>query len=433
VNARARLAALIVILLALAGFVSGSGRVLALAVPFLVILGAGVVSRPAAPRLALSRTLDPPRTTDGVPVTVTVTVRNVAVHAAVLLVEDLVPAGLSVATGSPRFLARLLPGQERAWSYTVAGRRGEHCWESVAVECRGLLDGWSGTFSSASTLVLLPRTVRLPRVSVRPRQTRGFAGPIASGGAGPGSIFHSVREYRPGDLLRRVNWRRSSHSPDRLFTNELERERIADIGIVLDARERSYPFDEAGALFEAAVLAAGSLADHFLVEGERVALLVYGHEWGRVGPGYGRAQRERIRERLARAATGTNYALQNLAYLPPRLFPPGSQVIMVSPLNPDDATVLTAMRGLGYSVAALSPDPVADEARRRIADLAGPRGPALRGALRLAGLERALLLQSLRRVGLAVVDWDCGTSPAASLRACLAREPLARQVRGRLS
>jgi uncharacterized protein (DUF58 family) len=47
--------------------------------------------------------------------------------------------------------------------------------------------------------------------------------------------FRSLREYRPGDSLRRVHWRASAHR-GRLHVRELERERFAPTLILLDSR-----------------------------------------------------------------------------------------------------------------------------------------------------------------------------------------------------
>jgi len=47
--------------------------------------------------------------------------------------------------------------------------------------------------------------------------------------------FRSVREYRPGDSLRRIHWRASAHL-GRLCVCEMERERAVSVLLLLDAR-----------------------------------------------------------------------------------------------------------------------------------------------------------------------------------------------------
>ena len=51
----------------------------------------------------------------------------------------------------------------------------------------------------------------------------------------------------------------------------------------------------------------------------------------------------------------------DLALIPTRLFPAHSQVVLVSPLLPDDLNVLIQLRARGYQLMVVSPDPVAHE------------------------------------------------------------------------
>jgi uncharacterized protein (DUF58 family) len=62
--------------------------------------------------------------------------------------------------------------------------------------------------------------------------------------------FRSLREYHPGDSLRRVHWRASAHRGE-LHVRELERERFAPTLILLDSRiPASSAPEDAGALSE---------------------------------------------------------------------------------------------------------------------------------------------------------------------------------------
>jgi uncharacterized protein (DUF58 family) len=232
--------------------------------------------------------------------------------------------------------------------------------------------------------------------------------PARQGGAGV--EFFGIREYQPSDALRWINWRASARHPRALFTNEFERERIADVGLILDARQRSdiapngvvsngvTPNGEA--LFESAVRATASLADAFLSDGNRVGLLVYGGFLDWTFPGYGRVQRQKILETLARAETGESMVFDSLDYLPTRLFPAKSQIVLISPLCPDDWGYLVRLRARGYQLLVISPDPVSFEART-----SGP-DPIWELAMRVARLERTLLLRRVRQAGIQVVDWQ---------------------------
>lgn len=420
-NSGARLLAALVLVLAVLSLAALDGRPMALAMPILAYLGAGILARPEKAVLDVKRSLSVHRAGPGVPVEVRLHVRNAGSALEEILFEDGVPSSLEVAEGCPRFFTSLPAGAAVEWTYTVRGGRGEHAWGGLRVEsdCHCGTTGKISMFPVETRLSVLPSELRLPRIAIRPRQTRGFAGPVYARAAGTGILMYGVREYRMGDPLRRMNWRLSSRDPRTVFANEFEQERVADIGIVVDARAGSYAHPASGALFEAVVTASASLAERFLADGNRVALLVYGHTLDRVAPGYGRRQREKIRLCLASACTGVNYAMESLEHLPTRLFPARSQLVLVSPLQPGDSKVLRAMRGLGYSILVVSPDP----GSMRPSD--GGRPPSAL-ATRIVRLERTTVVAALRRAGLGVADWKLDGDPSESLHSALERNRVGR-------
>jgi uncharacterized protein (DUF58 family) len=173
------------------------------------------------------------------------------------------------------------------------------------------------------------------------------------------------------------------------------------------------------------VIAAASLARAFLRDGHRLSMLVYGFSIERVPPSAGRVQSERVLRALANARTLHNYALDNLEYLPTRMFPARSQIVFVSPLGDEDFEPLVRYRALGYDVLVLSPNPVAYEAGENAnravsgAPAADPYGDWAM-ALRLATIERELLIRRLARFGVWVVDWKVDRPLAEALRKGLA-------------
>ena len=229
--------------------------------------------------------------------------------------------------------------------------------------------------------------------------------------------FFGVREYQLGDPRRWINWRVSARHPRALFTNEFEQERIADVGLILDARLRSDVRVRGDSLFEHAVRATASLAEAFLGDGNRVGLLVYGRFLNWTFPGYGKVQRERILQALARAQTGDSQIFDNLDYLPTRFFPAQSQLVLVSPLCRDDPPLLIRLRARGYQILVIRPDPVAFEVRAL-----GPQ-PEVELAARIVGVERALLFRKLQQAGIQVVDWQVDQPFDRVVHASLGRVP----------
>jgi uncharacterized protein (DUF58 family) len=215
-----------------------------------------------------------------------------------------------------------------------------------------------------------------------------------------------LREYQFGDPLRWINWRVSARHTEDLYTNEFEQDRIVDVGLILDARMQSDvkgAGDEEG-LFEHSIRATVALADSFLSDGNRVGLLIYGRGMEFVLPGYGKIQRQRILQALASAHTGSSFAFKSLEYLPTRFYPAHSQIVLVSPLEHDDLPVLTQLRALGYELLVISPDAIAFEASH----LNQEKSTKL--AIRIARVERKLLISEMKRIGIPVVDWQVDQS-----------------------
>jgi uncharacterized protein (DUF58 family) len=229
--------------------------------------------------------------------------------------------------------------------------------------------------------------------------------------------FFGIREYQLGDPRRWINWRVSARHPHTLFTNEFEQERIADVGLILDARQRSEVRINGLSLFEHAVHATASLANAFLNDGNRVGLLVYGRFLDWTFPGYGKVQRERILQALARAEPGESLIFDNLDYLPTRFFPARSQIVLVSPLWEEDLPILIRLRARGYQLLVISQDPVTFEAKELGSD------PAAKLAARIARLERMLLIRKAQQVGIQIVNWQVDKPFDHAVHASLGRLP----------
>jgi uncharacterized protein (DUF58 family) len=252
-------------------------------------------------------------------------------------------------------------------------------------------------------LLVYPTVQQVRRIPIRPRETKGYAGTVPARIGGSGVSFFGMRSYQQGDDLRRINWRAVARHPHALFTNEFEQEQVADVGVILDARQRTNVAIGEASLFEKCVEAAATLCSAFLADGNRVALLRYGGLLNYTVPGYGRMQQERILQALARAQLGDSMVFDKLENLPTRYFPPKTQIVLVSPLATDDADLLPRLRWQGYQLLIISPDPLAFE-RKLLED-----SPAVRLAARIAQAERELLFRRLRQAGIQVVNWPVDT------------------------
>jgi uncharacterized protein (DUF58 family) len=406
--------------LVLVGLATLRGDLLALAIPLLIYAGAALLDRPTPPQLSATRSFSAQRLANGEPAQVSVSITNMGARPTTVLLEDQLPQRLTLIEGQPRMLTTIAPGTSVDLEYTVASARGLYQFLGLRANVQDQLGLFNTTapLPAPGQILVVPEVLRLRRIEIRPRRTNVYAGLIPARQGGAGIEFYGVREYQPGDPTRWINARATARNPQNVFVNQFEQERVADVAIILDSRRQSDVRTRDGALFEYAIQGAGALADTFLHRGNRVGLLMYGRSLDWTLPGYGKVQRERILRALARAETGDLPVLERFDYLPTRLFPARSQIVLISPLLPHDLDMLASLRARGYQLLVISPDPISFEQR----DLG--EQPETATATRLAQIERALLLQRCRRSGITVIDWPTELPFQQVAEAALSRPPI---------
>jgi uncharacterized protein (DUF58 family) len=399
---RSLLLSLLIYSLLIAGILTVHEEFIALALPLVAYLLVGYLMAPEKIKLEATRHISAERVSPNSDVDVTVTVTNLGSTLEEVLLEDVLPAGVSVRTGFSRHLLRLAKGDSYTFKYTISGPRGAYAFDAVEARVNDYLAVRPSRVrvEAKGRLFVLPPVTRIRQVAIRPRRTRVYAGTIPARAGGTGTDFFGVREYQPGDPPSAINWRMSARYVDKFYANEFQQERVADVGIVLDGRLRTNEFARGHSLFEYSVQAAASLADALLNQGNRVGLLVYASFLRWTFPGYGKIQRERILHALANAKTGESQVFSDLVHLPSRLFPPESQILLVSPLSEDDLMPLVQLRAQGYEVMVVSPNPVYFE----LSYLPSNETNTLAG--RVVHMERTLLLQRMGRAGIHVLDWN---------------------------
>jgi uncharacterized protein (DUF58 family) len=150
------------------------------------------------------------------------------------------------------------------------------------------------------------------------------------------------------------------------------------------------------------------MADALLHQGNRVGLLIYSNYLHWTLPGYGKLQRERILQALAAASPGASQIFDGLQFLPARLFPAESQIVMISPLVEDDYGTLLQLRARGYQVLVVSPDPVGFEASMLRRPPSTYAAADIDLSSRILRLERRWALRRVRRAGVHVIEWNTG-------------------------
>jgi uncharacterized protein (DUF58 family) len=244
-----------------------------------------------------------------------------------------------------------------------------------------------------------PRPLAVRRLP-RPRRTQTSVGNYVAASVGEGLEPGDIRPFVPGDRIRHVNWRASLRW-QRLYVTQYQQERNADVVLMLDSLAEAG--EPPATTLDVSVRVAASLAAGYLARKDRVGFIEYGGFFRSVRPGSGRRQYERVLDALLRADILFSYVTRDIALVPKRVLPPQALVIAISPLLEsrfEKAVLDLAARGFDIVIVSPSPIPLVrrDVADARTVDL----------ACRLWTIERAAHADMLRRLGIAIVEWDPG-------------------------
>lgn len=181
---------------------------------------------------SFGNTTPPP--SDRVTVALTATNDSEATLADVRIVDG-VPDDLAVVSGSPRGCGSLRPGESLTVRYEVTTRRGDFEFADPVVRLRSFSAGRVVTETAPATGESVLSS--LDPVSAPPvgSTTLARAGTYPTDSGGEGLEFHSTREYRPGDSISRIHWRRFGKTGD-LTTVSFREERAVRVVVVVDAR-----------------------------------------------------------------------------------------------------------------------------------------------------------------------------------------------------
>jgi uncharacterized protein (DUF58 family) len=396
---------LVAVILLILALLTRNGDIAWMSLPFLMYLLAGILQAPDVEKISLQakRTLEQTRIHGIVSIDVKLAVQNTSPQAIHLFIEETVQPGMKSTEGELSQWATLQPGQVTELSYAFTAVRGDFSWKAIrtrAGDPLGLIQA-EILLPDTTTLQVRPAIRKFKAIPLRPRSTVHSPGSVPARIGGSGTDFFGVREYHPGDPLRTLDWRLTARHPRRFFTREFEQEEIAEIGLVLDARQKTDLRVGEDSLFEHGVGAAASLAEMFLHQGHRVSLLVFGERMLTAFPGYGKRQLQRILSCLSRARIGTESSgLGSLDFLPIRMFPPHAMIIVISSLTFTDRSFFQRLRACGYQALLVSPDPI-DFARPSLSQDA-----VNQMAIRAASIERRLRLNEVARLNIPVVDWQ---------------------------
>ncbi|HEX5535016.1 MAG TPA: DUF58 domain-containing protein [Actinomycetales bacterium] len=265
-------------------------------------------------------------------------------------------------------------------------------------------------------VAVLPAVERVPAAPLPPRAA-GLVGAHLTRRPGDGSELLDVREYRPGDRMRRIDWRVSARR-GALHVRRTAVDADAEVVLCLDSRHdvsddvATWPSPPGlgargttrpGSSLDVAVRATASVAEAFLRQGDRVSFLDLTRPRLGVPAGTGVRHLRRLRRQLAEVAVD---AQARKLLVRPGAVRPSAVVVLVSPMLDEaiaDLAVAMRRRGRELLVIDVLPSPLRPPERSRAEQV----------AFRLLLSERELRLRALTRHGVLVTRWDPAAVPVA--------------------
>ncbi len=249
------------------------------------------------------------------------------------------------------------------------------------------------------TLTTLPRPGLFDSgAALRPND--GLVGLHRSVRQGEGNEFAGIRAFQMGDRMRRINWIRTARSGE-LQVNATLADLDVHVLLIIDASDDfgvSEGIDGRASSLDSSVRAAGAIAEHYALHGERLSLRTFGSTLpSTVAPGSGPNQLRRVLDTLARIEA-VQYNWPTSRGLAVRRFGAvrGHVAVMLSPLiSPEalDLAVSIGRRGTAVIVIDTLPDDlVHDDVYTSL-------------AWRIRLLERRQEVRAVSAAGIPVVRW----------------------------
>jgi uncharacterized protein (DUF58 family) len=369
-------------------------ELVAVAAPFALAALAGAVLM-REPQVEASFALDRDRALEGDEVDARVEIESAA-GADRLEVLLPLPPELSTPDRNPLAFA-LRPGERRDLELRVAcDRWGAFVLGPVLFRARDVLGfhSWEGHAGERLPLRVYP-SVETLRSLVPPLDTQVFVGNQVARTHGDGIEFADVREWVPGDRVRRINWRATARRGE-LWVNDQHPERNTDVVLFLDTFAEVRV--QGRGTHDLAVRAATSLAHRYLQRKDRVALVSFGGFLSWLLPASGTLQLYKIVDSLLETEILHSFASRGVDILPPRTLPPKALVLALTPLlDQRSAAALLDLRARGYDLVVVEVSPV---------PFVRPDGDELAQlAYRVWRLSREALRSRFERAGVPVVEW----------------------------
>lgn len=269
-----------------------------------------------------------------------------------LVVNDNLPSGLAAEGSTERFVPDLLPGETTEVAYPVlARRRGVYHLGWVDVHTTDPMGIFSHhrELEAIGKLVVQPRPVPLPPIKP-PAAGTLTSGQVRMRKRGDGTDFYGLREYTPGDDLRRVDWKTTAKR-GKLTVVQYESSEARNIAVALDLWPRFHAGEGDDSTLEYGVTLAASIASQCLRRGAEFSLVAEGRESYSLRALMSGAAESAVMDALAYVQADAPTAFPDTLVQFGGWLPPGAGLVIISPaVGAEAVAAARRLTALGHGV-----------------------------------------------------------------------------------
>ncbi|HVL48949.1 MAG TPA: DUF58 domain-containing protein [Candidatus Thermoplasmatota archaeon] len=375
------------------GLVLGVSAALWAGMALLLLLGVSALALPRA-RIAVERKLDREQLVEGEGLKERLEVTLKGRRTVRLRLRE--SAGDGLASEAAAWTTRLSPkaphAREIEWTASSWGRKSIGPLEAWAGDAFGLLEERVEGDEGHAVLVLpraLPLGKHRPKASI-PQPAIGVHNVPRPG---DGFEFFALRDYQPGDSIRRINWKASARY-NKTVVNQVTRESFARVTILLDLRAKEILGDPRPWVLNGR--AAASILEHHDRMRDHLTVIVLGDVAEKLVEAANPRSADLVKamvERPPRGHVATTDAVRG--HLPSFRRKSPTYVVTSAVFDPDLIESIEILRALEADVHLVSP--------RADHEPVGPAG-------RLLAESRNEALAAARALGVKVTDWSGSSS-----------------------
>lgn len=252
--------------------------------------------------------------------------------------------------------------------------------------------------AAPDTLWVLPRIEDLRKAALISKLPIPLLGDHQVNRPGDGFDFFALRDYAPGDTMRRINWKASART-GRMLVNQMERTTAAEVTVFIDGRAIVNVGAEETSPRVLVARTAVSFVDFLYKSKDNARVIIYTDHVREIEPQPAERMIPFISEQMAELQPKGDYPLVEAVRQVLPSLRPNTPVIIISPLI-DDPTIIEAASILlsnGMILVVVVPE---------VQELAGVDATFAQALL----AERATAMRELQSFGATVIELDVGAS-----------------------